>query len=156
MFLRITMVCYIFKGVLGMARYIIYFFILSFLFLGCSRYDAKTPDTQANRKGFAHIIGFSPTSDVTEIYFYADEMGFEPLYCLAFQSSPKNVKKSSKNLTLKKTIILIGKNLLLFQKTFFGGTLKNGKNLSSILHKWNKQKRHIIFGIIPKTQNANL
>lgn len=96
------MVCYIFKGVLGMARYIIYFFILSFLFLGCSRYDAKTPDTQANRKGFAHIIGFSPTSDVTEIYFYADEMGFEPLYCLAFQSSPKNVKKIIEKFNLKK------------------------------------------------------
>ena len=43
---------------------------------------------------------------------------------------------------------------MLFQKTFFGGTLKNGKNLSSILHKWNKQKRHIIFGIIPMEQKS--
>lgn len=85
-----------------MARYLFLFFIILLLPGGCSRYNAKKADTQENRKGFARVTGIDPGSDVTEIYFYADELGWDPLYCFSFQCSRKTAQKIIEHLKLKK------------------------------------------------------
>lgn len=86
-----------------MIKSIFFFTILLFLSTGCSRYDAKKPDTGENRRGFARVTGINPDSDVTKIYFYADEMGPDPLYCFAFQTSQKTVQNILEKFQLKES-----------------------------------------------------
>lgn len=66
--------------------------LLLFLF-ACSPCDIDQPDTAANRKGFEAHLGFQPTGEVTEVYFYADEWGGDAKYLLAFKA-PQNVVDS--------------------------------------------------------------
>lgn len=85
-----------------MIKYLCFLFIFMLFSAGCSRYDAKTPDTRNNRNGFARVTGIAPGADITEIYFYADETGFDPLYCFAFRSSPQAAQRLIAQLNLKK------------------------------------------------------
>lgn len=89
--------------------FFLFCFFLLFLF-GCSRYDVKTPDTKANRNGFANIIGIQPGDEVREVYFYADELGFDPLYCFAFLSSSRPVEEIIKRFQLAKKENTVWKN----------------------------------------------
>jgi hypothetical protein len=52
--------------------------------LGCTRYDVGTPDTEANRNGFARHIGFAPGTNASRVFYYADELGSDVRYQLAF------------------------------------------------------------------------
>ena len=65
-------------------------FSFSLLLAACTDYDVHTADTPANRKGFAKHLGFEPGSAVSEVYYYADELGADVRYQLSFKC-PKEV-----------------------------------------------------------------
>ena len=72
------------------------------LFLGaCTHYDVDTADTQANRGGFEQHFGFVPDASVTEVYYYADELGVDASYQLSFKCSRKTVKRIIEKLSLE-------------------------------------------------------
>ena len=57
-------------------------FIHSILFIamiaiinGCTDYDHDVPDTKQNKSGFERHLGFKPSPDVKNLYYYADEFG---------------------------------------------------------------------------------
>lgn len=59
----------------------------------CTDYDHDVPDTSANRAGFERHVGFAPPSDVTDIYYFADELGADVLYQLSFVAAPETVER---------------------------------------------------------------
>jgi hypothetical protein len=59
----------------------------------CTDYDHDTPDTEANRAGFERHFGFEAPSEVTDVYYFADEMGADVLYQLCFAAGPKTVDR---------------------------------------------------------------
>ena len=61
--------------------------------VACTRYDHDVPDTEANRAGFERHFGFEPPDDVTDVYYYADEMGADVLYQLGFVAGPETVAR---------------------------------------------------------------
>lgn len=60
--------------------------IIVLLSTSCSRYDHKTPDSAANRKGFSQILRQKPGPEVKNVFFYADEWGGDAVYVLAFEA----------------------------------------------------------------------
>ena len=75
-------------------------FIHSILFIaiiviinGCTDYDHDTPDTKPNRSGFERHIGFKPSADVKNLYYYADEFCSDVRYQLGFECSEKTKDK---------------------------------------------------------------
>ena len=55
--------------------------LLSVLSLGtCTEYDLETAGTPANRKGFEDSFGFPADTNVSQIYYYADELGADVRY----------------------------------------------------------------------------
>ena len=75
--------------------------IATLLLAGCSRYDPTKPDTPANKKGFKAILRVDPNQNVKDIYFFADEHGIDPVYCIAFQTSSEVVQKIIANFNLQ-------------------------------------------------------
>lgn len=65
-------------------------FLFSLLIAACSDYDVDTADAPVNRNGFSKHMGFEPGSDVTAVYYYADELGADVRYQLSFQC-PKEI-----------------------------------------------------------------
>lgn len=70
-----------------------------------ARYDPYHPDTKFNKKRFSEFFMFKPTSDVKNIYCYADEMGIDHAYQFSFNCSIVTINKIVSNLNLKKGII---------------------------------------------------
>lgn len=75
--------------------------MFSLLLAACTDYDVGTADTPANRKGFAKHIGFEPGSDVTNVYYYADELGADVRYQLSFQCPKQVAEKIIETLSLQ-------------------------------------------------------
>ncbi len=79
------------------------YLLLTFMLLGsCGRvrqflpftpYTHDRPDTIENKKGFERHFGVSPSPDVTELYFYADELGIDAKYQLGFKADRSTVDK---------------------------------------------------------------
>jgi hypothetical protein len=69
----------------------------------CTDYDHDTPDTSANRAGFERHFDFTPPPDVTELYYFADELGADVLYQLGFSASPETVNRIVTTLDLETT-----------------------------------------------------
>ena len=71
------------------------FCLLIFLaaLVACTAYDHDTPDTGANLAGFERHFGFAPPDNVTDVYYYADEMGADVLYQLGFAAGPETVDR---------------------------------------------------------------
>ncbi|MBN2006772.1 MAG: hypothetical protein JXA21_25685 [Anaerolineae bacterium] len=67
--------------------------ILLVFLVACTAYDHDTPDTEANLAGFERHFGFEPPDDVTDVYYYADEMGADVLYQLGFAAGPETVDR---------------------------------------------------------------
>lgn len=79
-------------------------FVMSIsILVSCSRYDANTPDTKANRNGFAQHLKISPGKEVTDVYFFADEWGGDTAYWFAFSAPAGVVNEIIKNLELALT-----------------------------------------------------
>jgi len=73
----------------------------SLLWAACSDYDVDTADTLANRNGLAKHLGFEPGSDVTEVYYYSDELGADVRYQLSFKCPKEVVEKIIVDLSLQ-------------------------------------------------------
>ena len=69
---------------------------------GCTPYTHDKPDTAPNQQGFARHFGFSPPADVTELYYYADELGIDAKYQLGFKADRSTVDRIVSSLDLKK------------------------------------------------------
>jgi hypothetical protein len=52
----------------------------------CTDYDFDQPDTDANRAGFERHFGFAPPPSVSDLYYYADELGADVKYQLGFRA----------------------------------------------------------------------
>lgn len=85
-----------------MCIFYVFLFCLLLVFGSCTRFDTKTPDASANRKGFETHLGFPPAEEVTEVYFYADEWGGDAKYLLAFKAPPNVVDAIVKQQELKR------------------------------------------------------
>jgi len=74
---------------------------ISLLLAACTDYDVGTADTPANREGFTKHIGFEPSDDVTEVYYYADELGADVQYQLSFKCPKEVAEKIIRDLSLQ-------------------------------------------------------
>lgn len=63
------------------------------LLSACSDYDHDVPDTDANRAGFERLFGFAPPADVTDLYYFVDELGADVLHQLGFAAKPETVNQ---------------------------------------------------------------
>lgn len=57
----------------------------------CTAYDEDRPDTQANRAGFERHLHRPVPASVSDLYYYADELGADVVYQLGFQADPTTV-----------------------------------------------------------------
>lgn len=71
-------------------------------FLSCTNFSIDTPDTKGNIRGFKSIIDVPKTDDVKDIYFFADELGFEPLYQFSFSCDISTINRIINEHKLKK------------------------------------------------------
>jgi len=69
---------------------------------GCTEYDVDTPDTSANRAGFARHLKISPSEAVKDVYYYADEFGADFRYQLSFKCDRETIDRIVDSLGLKK------------------------------------------------------
>jgi hypothetical protein len=76
-------------------------FLVVALLSSCTHYNVATADTLANRKGFESHFGFAPNNTVTNVYYYADELGADVRYQLAFQCPKATVDRIIAKLSLK-------------------------------------------------------
>jgi hypothetical protein len=70
------------------------------LLVGCTRYELETPDAEVNRRGYARHLGAPPPASVREVYYYADEMGADTRYQLAFKAGPEVIREAVRRLDL--------------------------------------------------------
>src|SRR5262245_170211 len=66
-------------------------------------YTANKPDTSENIKGFEIRFGFSPTADVTELYYYADTLGIDGKYQLGFKANLSTIERIIAENSLQQT-----------------------------------------------------
>jgi hypothetical protein len=66
-----------------------------------AHYDPNHPDTRFNKKRFSEFFLFDPPRDVRNIYCYADEMGIDHDYQVAFNCDTSTIRKIVSNLDLK-------------------------------------------------------
>ena len=81
----------------------IVFIILLATLVACTDYDHDVPDTATNLKGFERHFGFEAPPDVTDVYYFADEMGADVLYQLGFEAGPETVARIVNGLDLKRS-----------------------------------------------------
>ena len=74
--------------------------ILLATLVACTDYDHDVPDTAPNLRGFERHFGFEAPPDVTDVYYFADEMGVDVLYQLGFEAGPETVTRIVKELDL--------------------------------------------------------
>ncbi|HNW91838.1 MAG TPA: hypothetical protein PKM88_02895 [bacterium] len=56
-------------------------------------YDISTPDAIGNRKGFEHHFTFAPDTSVSNVYYYADELGADCQYQLSFKCDTATIER---------------------------------------------------------------
>jgi hypothetical protein len=69
----------------------------------CTEYDHDQPDTPANREGFERHFGFSVPASVTDLYYFADELGADVKYQLGFKADQETVDRIVAELDLVQT-----------------------------------------------------
>jgi hypothetical protein len=63
-------------------------------------FDSYTPDTKYNKKRFIDFFGFAPTSDITDLYCYNDQIGIDSKFQFAFKCDPGTKDRIVKHLNL--------------------------------------------------------
>jgi hypothetical protein len=93
--------------------YLLIVIILILTLVACTDYDHDTPNTAANLAGFERHIGFAAPADVSQVYYFADEMGADVLYQLGFETSPQTVTRIVDGLALEPATdaYKVGRNL---------------------------------------------
>jgi hypothetical protein len=87
----------------GFGALILSVIALLVILVACTRYDHDVPDTSPNREGFERHFGFEAPPDVTELYYFADEMGVDVLYQLGFKASPETIARIVEGLGLEQS-----------------------------------------------------
>ncbi len=64
-------------------------------------YDWDKPDTFANQEGFERHFGFTVPESVSNLYYFADGMGFDPKYQLGFRADQDTIDKIVSELELE-------------------------------------------------------
>ena len=59
----------------------------------CTNYDHEQADTVANQKGFERHFGFPTPASVTDLYYYADELGIDVKYQMGFRADPETIQR---------------------------------------------------------------
>jgi hypothetical protein len=78
------------------------FSFLIFLSLAsCTEYNLEIADSPANCNGFEDSFGFPADANVTQVYYYADELGADVRYQLSFKCPRFVVDKIISELSLK-------------------------------------------------------
>lgn len=88
-----------------MNRVLCSFYLLAFSIIlivaGCSGGNPEKPDTKANQETYSGFFPGRPGKNVTGIYVYADLMLPDPVYCLAFTTSPSIIAEIIAKYNLK-------------------------------------------------------
>jgi hypothetical protein len=66
----------------------------------CTNYDHDKPNTSANQKGFERHFGFTVPDSVTDLYYFADELGVDVTYRLGFKADQETIDKIVSGLRL--------------------------------------------------------
>ncbi len=74
--------------------------LVAVVFSSCTRYTHDKPDTRENRAGFEKHIGFEAPASVSNLYYYADELGADVTYQLGFYTDEKIIEKIISQLSL--------------------------------------------------------
>ena len=80
--------------------FIVLIIIISFTIYGCARYDVNIPDTVDNRNGFEDHLKIKPDETISQVYYYADELGSDVRYQLSFKCNKETIKKIISKLSL--------------------------------------------------------
>ncbi len=67
--------------------------ILLLALVACTDYDYDRPDTPANRTGFERHFNFPPPDSISDLYYFADELGADVKYQLSFQTDRETVAR---------------------------------------------------------------
>jgi hypothetical protein len=63
-------------------------------------YDFDQPDTPANQEGFEQHFGFPAPASVSDLYYFADELGADVKYQLGFTTDQETVDRIVSELDL--------------------------------------------------------
>jgi hypothetical protein len=74
--------------------------ITAMLMCGCTAYDVDTPDTKSNRAGFERHLKTKPSAAISQVYYYADEMGADVRFQLSFKCDRKTIEQIVTTLSL--------------------------------------------------------
>ena len=85
------------------APYICIAVFLVLVIAGGEPSSPKIPDTKENIKGFEKHFRFPPSSDVTEIYYFADTIGIDYKFQLGFKADRSTVEKIATRIKLQPT-----------------------------------------------------
>jgi hypothetical protein len=69
-------------------------------FSACTDYDFDQPDTPANREGFERHFGFPVPASVSDVYYFADELGADVVYQLGFVADQETIERIVSELEL--------------------------------------------------------
>ena len=69
--------------------------------VACTSYDYDKPDTSDNQKGFERHFGFPVPASVSDVYYFADELGADVKYQLGFKTDQATVDAIVAALELK-------------------------------------------------------
>ena len=54
-------------------------------------YDFDEPDTAANQEGFERHFGFAVPASVSDLYYFADELGADVKYQIGFKTDQETI-----------------------------------------------------------------
>jgi hypothetical protein len=63
-------------------------------------YDIDQPDTPANKEGFERHFGFPVPASVSDLYYFADELGADGKYQLGFTTDQETIERIVSELDL--------------------------------------------------------
>ena len=68
--------------------------------IACTSYDHDKPDTLSNQKGFESHFGFAVPTSVSDLYYFADELGADVTYQLGFEANQETIDEIVSDLGL--------------------------------------------------------
>jgi hypothetical protein len=74
--------------------------VILLITVACTDYDYDQPNTPANRAGFERHVGFEVPDTVSDLYYYADELGVDVTYQLGFAADRATVDRIVAELNL--------------------------------------------------------
>lgn len=88
--------------------YILLITVAVFLLGACTSYDFDQADTEANQAGFERHFGFPTPESVSELYYFADEIGVDVKYQIGFKTDQATVEQIIAALSLEQQDLSFG------------------------------------------------